>query len=202
MVYYVSDFVDRLDLNAFYAPYEGDGRRNQPYHPAMMWKVLIYAYMVGMFSSRKIAARLETDVAFRVLAAGKRPNHRTICAFRQGHLQDFRKLFVELVLVARAAGLIKLNMVSIDGTKVEANASKRRVMSYDRMVKESARLQGEINGLLARSKHTEAEEDARFGKEGGDVALPPAVATHNGRQKIWNEAEQQLEALWREYNFA
>ncbi len=116
MVYYVSDFVDRLDLSAVYAPYDGDGRRNRPCHPAMMLKVLIYAYMVGVLSSRKIAARLETDVAFLVLAAGNRPNHRTICAFRQRYLQDFRKLFIELVMVARAAGLTKLGKVSIDGT--------------------------------------------------------------------------------------
>ncbi len=202
MVYYVSDFVDRLDLSTFYTPHDGDGRRNRPCHPAMMLKVLIYAYMVGVFSSRKIAARLETDVAFRVLAAGYRPNHQTICAFRQHHLQDCRKLFVELVMVGRAAGLTKLGKVSIDGTKVEANASKRRAMSYDRMVKESARLQGEIDELLAHSKRTDAEEDARFGKEGSDVALPLAVATQSGRQKAWDEAEQQLEALQREHKSA
>ena len=97
----VSDLVDSLDLGSFYAPYEGDGRRNAPYEPSMMLKVLIYGYATGVHSSRAIARKLEEDVAFRMLAAGNFPQHRTICEFRRRHLKDFGRLFVEVVGVAR-----------------------------------------------------------------------------------------------------
>ena len=102
LAHHVSDLVDGLDLTAFYGPYEGDGRRNAPYEPRMMVKVLVYAYATGVFSSRGIARKLEEDVAFRVLGAGNFPQHRTLCEFRRRHLSDFRKLFVEVVVVAGA----------------------------------------------------------------------------------------------------
>ena len=147
LAHHVSDLVDSVDLSGFYAPYEGDGRRNAPYEPSMMVKVLIYAYATGVFSSRRIARKLEDDVAFRMLAAGNFPQHRTICEFRRRHLEDFRRLFVEVVRVAREMGLARFGKLSIDGTKVRANASKRKAMSYERMLKEEARLQEEIAAL-------------------------------------------------------
>ena len=101
LAHHVSDLVDGLDLTAFYAPYEGDGRRNAPYEPRMMVKVLIYAYATGVFSSRGVAKKLEEDVAFRVLAAGNFPQHRTVCEFRRRHLEDFKALFVEVVSAPR-----------------------------------------------------------------------------------------------------
>ena len=103
----VSDLVDSLDLGSFYAPYEGDGRRNAPYEPSMMLKVLIYGYATGVYSSRAIARKLEEDVAFRMLAAGNFPQHRTICEFRRRHLEDFGRLFVAVVGVAREMGLVR-----------------------------------------------------------------------------------------------
>ncbi len=106
LAHHVSDLVDAVDLSAFYAPYEGDGRRNAPYDPRMMVKVLIYAYATGTFSSRKMAKRLEEDVAFRMLAAGNFPKHRTLCEFRKRHLEDFRAVFVQVVVLARASGLV------------------------------------------------------------------------------------------------
>ena len=139
----VSDVVDALDLTAFYAPYEGDGRRNAPYEPSMMVKVLIYAYATGTFSSRAVARKLEEDVAFRMLAAGNFPQHRTVCEFRRRHLAEFSELFVGVVQVAREMGLARFGKLSVDGTKVRANAS-RKAMSYERMGKEAARLQAEI----------------------------------------------------------
>ena len=147
LAHHVSDLVDSVDLSGFYAPYEGDGRRNAPYEPSMMVKVLIYAYATGVFSSRRIARKLEDDVAFRMLAAGNFPQHRTICEFRRRHLEDFRRLFVEVVRVAREMGLARFGKLSIDGTKVRANASKRKAMSCERMLKEEARLQEEIAAL-------------------------------------------------------
>ena len=131
LVHHVSDLVDGLDLTAFHTPYEGDRRRNAPYEPRMMVKLLIYGYATGVFSSRGIAKKLEEDLAFRMLAAGNFPKHRTICEFRRRHLEDFRKLFVEVIRLARELGLVSFGKLSIDGTKVRANASKRKAMSYD-----------------------------------------------------------------------
>ena len=101
LAHHVSDLVDGLDLTAFYAPYEGDGRRKSPYEPRMMVKVMIYGYATGVFSSRGLVRKLEEDVAFRVLAAGNFPSHRTICEFRRRHLSDFKALFVEVLLRGR-----------------------------------------------------------------------------------------------------
>ena len=118
--------MDGLELGAFYQPYEEDGRRNAPYEPRMMVKVLIYTYATGVFSSRKIARKLEEDVAFRMLAAGNFPQHRTICEFRRRHLKDFKKLFVQVVSLGREMGMVRLGRLGIDGTKVRANASRRQ----------------------------------------------------------------------------
>ena len=146
LAHHVSDLVDALDLSAFYAPYEGDGRRNSPYDPRMMVKVLVYGYATGTFSSRKLATRLVEDIAFRMLAAGNFPQHRTLCEFRRRHLDDFGAVFAEVVRLARTMGLAGLGRVSVDGTKVRANASKRKAMSYGRMAKEERRLRAEIGG--------------------------------------------------------
>ena len=158
LAHHVSDLVDALDLSAFYAPYEGDGRRNAPYEPSMMVKVLIYAYATGVFSSRAIARKLEEDVAFRVLGAENFPRHRTICEFRRRHLEEFERMFVEVVRVAREMGVVRFGTLSVDGTKVRANASKRKAMSYGRMVKEEARLKEEIQRLLDKAGAVDAEE--------------------------------------------
>ena len=119
--YHVSQLVDGLDLTAFCAPYEGDGRRNAPYDPRMMVKLLVYGYATGVFSSPGMAKKLEEDVAFRMLAAGNSPAHRTISKFRRRHLEDFRKRFVEVVRLARELGLVKFGKLSIDGTKVASD---------------------------------------------------------------------------------
>ena len=159
--HHVSDLVDALDLSAFYAPYEGDGRRNAPYDPSMMVKVLIYAYATGVFSSRAIARKLEEDVAFRMLGAENFPRHRTICEFRRRHLEEFEGLFIEVVRLAREMGVVRFGTLSVDGTKVRANASKRKAMSYGRMLQEEARLKEEIERLLDNAGVVDAEEDAR-----------------------------------------
>ena len=125
--------MDGLDLRA--APYEGDG--HAPYEPRMMVKVLLYGYATGVFSSRGMTRKLEEDVAFRV--AGNFPSHRTLCEFRRRHLEEFKGLFVEVVRLARETGLSSFGKLSIDGTKVRANASKRKAMSYGRMRAEERR---------------------------------------------------------------
>ena len=148
LAFFVSDTVEALDLSAFYERYEGDGRRNQPFEPRMMIKVLVYGYATGTFSSRRIAAKLEDDVAFRVLAAGNSPAHRTIAEFRQRHVKEFEQLFVQVVRLARELGLIKLGTIAVDGSKLKANASKHKAMSYGRMVQEEKRLKREIQAIL------------------------------------------------------
>ena len=197
LAHHVSDLVDGLDLTAFYAPYEGDGRRNAPYAPRMLVKVLIYAYATGVFSSRGIAKKLEEDVAFRVLAAGNFPQHRTVCEFRRRHLGDFKKLFVEVVRLAQELGLASFGKLSIDGTKVRANASKRKAMSYGRMQEEERRLVGEIDALLASADDADAAEDARLGAEVRGDELPTELRRREDRLAAIRAAKARLEAAQR-----
>ena len=197
LAHHVSDLVDSLDLSVFYAPYEGDGRRNAPYEPSMMVKVLIYGYATGVFSSRKMARKLEEDVAFRMLAAGNFPQHRTLCEFRRRHLQDFGRLFVEVVGVAREMGVVQFGTLSIDGTKIRANASKRKAMSYARMLKEEARLREEIEALLRQAGAVDAQEDERYGEDARGDELPEELQGRERRLKAIREAKARLEAAQR-----
>ena len=198
LAHHVSDLVDGLDLTAFYAPYEGDGRRKSPYEPRMMLKVLIYGYATGVLSSRGMARRLEEDVAFRVLAAGNFPSHRTICEFRRRHLADFKGLFAEVVRVAGEMGVAHFGKLSIDGTKVRANASKRKAMSYARMVGQERRLRGEIEALVERARDTDAAEDERFGEAFRGDELPDELRRREERLAAVRSAKERLEARQRE----
>ena len=194
LAHHVSDLVDALDLSAFYAPYEGDGRRNSPYDPRMMVKVLVYGYATGTFSSRKLAKRLEEDIAFRMLAAGNFPRHRTLCEFRRRHLDDFGAVFAEVVRLARRMGLAGLGRVSVDGTKVRANASKRKAMSYGRMTREERRLRAEIAGLLEKAEAVDAAEDARYGEDARGDELPEELKGREDRLAAIRRAKARLEA--------
>lgn len=194
LAFFVSETVDALDLSEFYKPYEGDGRRNQPFDPRMMVKVLLYAYATGTFSSRKIARKIEEDVAYRVLAAENFPSHRTVCEFRQTHLKAFGDLFVQVVKIAREAGLVRLGALAIDGSKVKANASKHKAMSYGRMLKEEQRLREEIAALTARSEATDAREDAALGPEVRGDELPQELQRREQRLERIQAAKQRLEA--------
>jgi len=193
LAHFISDVIDILDLSAFYAPYEGDGRRNAPYEPRMMLKVLIYAYASGVFSSRKIARKLEEDVAFRVLGAGNFPRHRTLCDFRKHHLEDFKSVFKEVVQIAREAELIQLGTLAIDGTKVRANASKHKAMSYDRLQQEEQRLAQEIAELCAQAHTVDADEDQRYGAERRGDELPEELQHREARLETIRQAKARLE---------
>ena len=192
--FHVSDIVDRLDLRAFYAPYLGDGRRNQPYDPRMMLKVLIFAYLKGVFSSRQMAELVREHSAYRWLAAGNFPNFRTLCAFRRRHLKDFPALFVEVARTAQRMGLTKLGRISLDGTKVRANASKRKAMSYERMVEEEKRLREVIRGLLAEAEAADVAEDAQYGEGAGGDGPPEELADCRARLAALEQARKELEA--------
>tara|TARA_Y100001933_G_scaffold73233_1_gene74689 strand:+ start:5672 stop:6337 length:666 start_codon:yes stop_codon:yes gene_type:complete len=193
LAYFISEVVEELDLTAFYAPYEGDGRRKMPYEPSMMLKVLIYGYVSGVYSSRKIARKLEDDVAFRVLAAGNFPKHRTICEFRRRHLKDFKALFVEIVQIARAAGLVSLGTLAVDGTKVRANASKHKAMSYQRMQQEERRLTDEIASMCDRADQADEAEDARYGTDRRGDELPEELQHRESRLAKIRAAKARLE---------
>lgn len=197
LAYFINDTVDLLDLSAFHARYAGGGPRNQPFHPGMMVKVLLYAYASGVFSSRKIARKLHEDVAFRVLAAGNFPKHRTICDFRALHLNELAGLFVQVVKLARECGLVKLGTVAIDGTKVKASASRHKAMSYRRMIDTEAELKAQIDQLMARAKQTdEAERDEP------ELDLPAELERREERLKVIQAARERLEARQREADCA
>ena len=197
LAHHVSDLVDEMDLTAFYAPYAGDGRRNAPYAPRMLVKVLLYAYATGVFSSRGIARKLEEDVAFRVLAAGNFPQHRTICEFRRRHLADFKQLFVAVVSLARELGLARFGKLSIDGTKVRANASKRKAMSYERLQREERRLAREVEALLRQADAVDTAEDVRFGPAVRGDELPAELRRRETRLAAIRAAQARLEAAAR-----
>lgn len=194
LAFFIADTVAALDLHAFYAPYEGDGRRNQPFDPQMMVTVLLYAYATGTFSSRRIARKLEEDVAYRVLAAGGFPAHRTIAEFRQQHLTAFEALFVQVVRIAREAGVVRLGTLAIDGTKVKASASKHKAMSYGRMRQEDQRLRDEIAALLAKADAVDGAEDAAHGPDVRGDALPAELQRREQRLATIAAAKARLDA--------
>jgi transposase len=194
VAFFILDAVAALDLQAFYAPYEGDGRRNAPFDPQMMVRILLYGYVTGTFSSRGIARKLQEDVAYRVLAAGNFPAHRTIAEFRQRHLADFEALFVQVVQLAREAGVITLGTVAVDGSKVRAHASKHKAMSYKRMREDEQRLQAEIADLLAQAEATDAAEDARHGADRTGEELPAELQRRDTRLATIQAAKARLEA--------
>lgn len=198
LAHQVSELVDGLELGAFYRRYEEDGRRNSPYEPRMMVKVMIYAYATGVFSSRKIARKLEEDVAFRMLGAGNFPQHRTLCEFRRRHLKDFKRLLVEVVSVAREMGMVGLGRLGIDGTKVRANASRRKAMSYGRMRERERQLKAEIDELLKKARREDREEDSRYGEDRRGDELPEELRRREDRLAAIEAAKQRLEAAQRE----
>ena len=160
----------------------------------MMVKVLLYGYATGVFSSRGIARRLEEDVAFRVLGAGNFPSHRTLCEFRRRHLEDFKGLFVEVVRVARRMGLARFGKLSVDGTKVRANASKRKATGYGRMLRRERELEAEIGALLNRARDTDAREDELFGEAFRGDELPEELRRREDRLAAIRAAKEDLEA--------
>ena len=193
LAHYINDTIDTLDLSAFFKRYQGGGSRNQPFHPGMMVKVLVYAYATGVFSSRKIERRLHEDLAFRMLAAGNFPRHRTICDFRALHLKELSELFVQVVKLAREMGLVKLGTVAIDGTKLKANASRHKAMSYERMKQAEAELEAQIDALLARAKSTDEAEVNE-----PELDLPAEIERREARLAAIREARERLEQRQRE----
>ena len=194
LVYFVSDLIDQLDLSAITGVYEDEERGYPPYHPVMLTKVLVYAYCVGVFSSRRIQRRLVEDIGFRVLAAGNAPDFRTIADFRKVHLPALTGLFEQVLRLARELGAPRVGRVALDGSKVKANASKHKAMSYGRMGEKQRQLRAEVQALLAHAEATDAAEDAEHGPGQSGDDLPAELQRRETRLQRIREAKRVLEA--------
>ncbi len=198
LAYFVSDVVDQLDLSAIESVYEEEDRGQPPYHPRMMTKILVYGYCMGIFSSRRIQKRLVEDVAFRVLAAGNEPDFRTISDFRKLHLEALEELFEQMLRLALETGTLKLGRVALDGSKVKANASKHKAMSYGRMKEIEKRLREEVRKLMKQAEAADEEEDSRYGRDRSGDELPEELQRRETRIARIREARRALEERARE----
>jgi transposase len=194
LAFFVSDLIDQLDLSAITSGYEDEDRGYPPYHPVMLTKVVVYAYCVGVFSSRRIQRRLVEDVAFRVLAAGNQPDFRTIADFRKRHLTALRGFFEQVLHLARELGAPRVGRVALDSSKINANASKHKAMSYGRMSEKQRQLRNEVNELLAQAEAADAAEDAEYGPDQRGDELPAELQRRESRLKRIREAKRALEA--------
>ena len=193
LAYFISDTVDEMDLSAFLDRYRQSSPGNVAYHPALLCKLLLYGYATGVYSSRKLAAACETDIAFRLLAAGDAPSHRTLARFRKEHLEAFGGLVLQVVRIAQDAGLVKLHTLAIDGSKVRANASRHKAMTYKRMKREDKRLKKEIDEILRRADGIDAAEDVEFGEEFRGDELPEELRRRQDRHRVIRAAIKRLE---------
>ncbi len=209
LVYFVSDVVDQLDLSAIHAVYGEERRGQPPYDPRLMTKLLVYGYCTGVFSSRRIQKRLQEDIPFKVLAAGNEPDFRTISDFRKIHIGTLQGLFEQVLEMALEVGAVKVGRVTLDGTKVKANASKHKAMSYGRMQEKQQQLKEEVKQLLEQAEAADAEEDRRHGSQRGDelpeelrrretrlakIKLAKKVVEQRAREKAAAEGKSAAEA--------
>ena len=191
---FISDVVDTmLDLSCVYDSYtEASGA--PPYDPEMMLKLLLYAYSIGVTSSREMERRCHTDVAFRWLSANAAPDYRSISRFRRRHLGAIDALFVQVLALCAEAGLVKLGRVALDGTKLRASASRHKAMSYDRMRPRIEELEAQVAAMLAEAEATDLAEDEEFGEDKRGDELPPELATKQGRLAKLRAAKEAIEA--------
>lgn len=191
LAYFVRDTVADLDLRSILAEYREE-RGQPPFHPRMMTALLLYAYSRGVYSSRRIAQACERDLGFMVVAAMARPDFHTVARFRARHLAALAALFVQVLRLCRRAGLVRLGHVALDGTKVKANASRHRAMSYGRMAAAEAALAAEVDAWFARAKVQDEAEDAEHGARRGDE-LPAHLRTKQRRLAAIKKAKAVLE---------
>jgi transposase len=193
LVFFLLDLIPQLDLSAFHSYYARELRGQPPFDVTMMVTLLVYAYCVGVCSSRKIAAACERNLAFRAIVGNDPPDFRTISDFRKIHRAAFRPLFLEVLRLAGEMGMVQLGNLSTDGTKMGANASRHKAMSYGYMSKEIERLEAEIERLLQDAERLDAEQDAMLGSRRGDE-LPAELKRREGRLAKIREAKARLEA--------
>lgn len=193
LVYFIMDVVKSLDLRPIYGDYDGTKGGQPPYDPKMMTCLLFYAYCTGLPSSRRIEKATYHSVPFRVLTADQHPDHDTIAEFRRRHLKAMSALFVEVLRLCQKVGLVKLGHVALDGTKVRANASKHKAMSYGRMEKKARELEEEVARLLTEAEAVDVEEDARYGNGRRGDELPEELRYRKGRVEKIRRAMKELE---------
>src|SRR3954465_3886130 len=193
LVFFLLDVVPTLDLSPIHATYQDETRGAPPFDPAMMTCLLLYAYCVGVFSSRKIAQACERNLAFLAIVGDDRPDFRTISLFRKTHLDAFADVFVQVLRLAKAAGLIRLGTIAVDGTKVQGNASRHKAMSYGYMTKEVDRLRAQIDALLKQAQEVDAADEAALGARRGDE-LPEELYSLQDRLATIEAAMKRLEA--------
>ncbi len=191
---FILDVVERLNLKAINAYYEREQRGYPPHHPRMMVALLLYGYCVGVPSSRKIERRTYEDVAFRVIAGNTHPDHTCISEFRRIHLSALAELFIQVLRLCDKAGLVKLGHVALDGTKMKANASKHKAMSYERMKKDDEKLRHKVTELLRAAEQADAEEDAQYGKSRRGDELPDDLQRAESRRERIQQLMAELEA--------
>jgi|TARA_B100000315_G_C14529957_1_gene565685 transposase len=186
LAWFIVDAVEEMDLSEFYGAYRNDGWGAAAYNPAVMVGILLYGYCLGLRSSRCVARALEEDVGYRVVAANQQPDFRTICRFRAEHEEALEKLFVEVLRLCHEAGLVKLGVVALDGTKVVADASLAANRSYEA-------IEEEVQRMLAEAKAVDTEEDALFGSERRGDELPEGLGRREERLERLKEAKERLE---------
>src|SRR5215831_1654821 len=192
LVFFLLDLVPQLDLSAIAAPYEQELRGAPPFDPAMMTCLLLYAYCVGVYSSRKIALACERNLAFLAIVGDDRPDFRTISDFRKGHLKAFADIFAQVLRLAAELGMVGLGNLAWDGSKFKANASRHKAMSYGYMLKEEQRLKEEIEALLRQAQQTDVQEDAALGASRGDE-LPAELQRREQRLGTIAAAKERLQ---------
>ena len=192
MALFLEDAVSLLDIEEIAVRFKR-GRGPRAYHPRMLLSLLLYGYCTGVYSSRKIAAACETDVAFRALCGGQFPDFRTVSDFRKNHLEVFAGLFIQVLGMCREAGLVKMGHLSLDGSKYQANASKHKAMSYQRIQETEPRLEAEIAELLRRSAEIDEAEDAEYGHDARGDELPEELRRREVRLAKMREAKVRLE---------
>ena len=193
LAYFIMDVVSGLDLVAIYDDYNGTSGGQPPYDPQMMASLLLYGYCVGIPSSRKLERATYDLVPLRVLSANQHPDHDTIASFRQRHLRALSELFVQVLRLCQKAGLVRLGHIALDGTKVRANASKHKAMSYGRMEKKVVELEAEVAQLLKRAESVDAQEDSLYGKGRRGDELPDELRYKESRLRKIKEAMSALE---------
>ncbi len=198
LVYFLLDVIPQMNLQPILQPYHAEERGQPPYHPTMLVTLLLYGYATGTFSSRRLMARCETDVAYRVIVGEDIPDFRTISDFRKRHLTALEGLFVDVLKLCARAGLVKVGRLALDGSKVKANASRHKAMSYDYMLQEEQRLKQEITALLTQAEETDQAEDKTYGRDRRGDELPEELARRQSRLRKIREAKAALEAEARE----
>ena len=198
LAYFISETVDNLDLSEIFKYYEQSDRGNPPYHPTMMTKVIFYAYCVGTPSSRKIDKALEEEVPFRVLGAGNFPDFRTISEFRRIYLEPLSRLFVQVLELCETAGMVKLGVVALDGTKMKANASMDKNHKHKKLTEEEEHLEKLVKEMFEQAENIDDEEDRIYGPTNRGDELPKGFRTRKERLERIRKAKKDLEKTQRE----